>query len=1097
MKKLLSIITLSSFLNSLALAAPPTNPSALIDQLSVSPGLAVVLDDVKGGTVSDLAGREGLIVQALTTQPEQLAATRRSLAHGRQAGRVSVHMYDGMHLPYVDRSVNLLVAATTNPKRKRAFQQEILRVLAPGGVVLLPPDTDLQMDGVTPEPAGDFIAFRKPIQQDTDEWSHYHHDPQGTMVAQDRVVGPPARIQWLGGPKWLRNHDFMASMHAMVSSGGRVFYIIDEGLRNHIFLPAQWTLIARDAFNGTILWKRPLKDWHPNNWPLKSGPGDLPRRIVATPDRVFVTLGLNQPLSKLDAATGKLLHTYGDTRATEEILCEAGTLYLCTNPERKPVNYRAEGTSYKEIGRANSGWAWSPEKPDRILMAVEVKTGKIRWQHHAPVAPLSLTLGGGRVYFHDGTRVVALDAATGNEQWKSVDSPVKKVSTGGSLRMVYWEGVLLFANGINLQAFAADDGHSMWKEKLQRTSHHCPEDLFVIDGLIWSPRTGTPQKAGTHFKVIDARTGKIARDFVANNLPAFPMHPRCYPSKATSRYLITNGMGAEFYELGSETLDIFNYLRGSCIYGLMPCNGLLYKPPDSCACYYQSKLEYLCALAPANERVTRTGATEKRLEKGPAFTNSTPAASTRLFWPMYRGDMERSGFTAAPVAASLKKAWNVPLHGKLTQPIVAGKQVYVAEIDRHTLHAFDTGSGEVTWTFHAGGRIDSSPTLHRDRLYFGCADGWVYCLRARDGILAWRYRVAPSTEQMVSRQQLESVWPLHGSVLIVQDQLYALAGRNMFFDGGLHLVRLDPNTGRLLSETVMDENDPATGKNLQTLIKAKYMPIANPDILSSDGKRIYMQEQNIDLNGKRIGLEPTIPSKQAAASAASDAGNHLFCQTGLLDDLWFHRSYWIYGADCGEGWGAYANPRNSLPTGRLMVMDDSRIYAFRAGPLGNMLHPRQSYELYAIDRTPGELPPKSKSKNRRASSPTPLTHIGRYKVHWQETELPLLAHSMALTGTGQDQVLFIAGPPDLADERKMLGYLPGADDDINRQLKAQEEAWQGKRGGLLRAVSAHDGSKLAEYKLDSYPLFDALSAADGKLFMSMKDGSLECWMSEP
>ena len=54
--------------------------------------------------------------------------------------------------------------------------------------------------------------------------------------------------------------------------------------------------------------------------------------------------------------------------------------------------------------------------------------------------------------------------------------------------------------------------------------------------------------------------------------------------------------------------------------------------------------------------------------------------------------------------------------------------------------------------------------------------------------------------------------------------------------------------------------------------------------------------------------------------------------------------------------------------------------------------------------------------------------------------------------------LFIAGPADLADETKMLGYLPAADDPINRELRDQEQAWQGKRGGVLWAMSSVDGA---------------------------------------
>ena len=75
----------------------------------------------------------------------------------------------------------------------------------------------------------------------------------------------------------------------------------------------------------------------------------------------------------------------------------------------------------------------------------------------------------------------------------------------------------------------------------------------------------------------------------------------------------------------------------------------------------------------------------------------------------------------------------------------------------------------------------------------------------------------------------------------------------------------------------------------------------------------------------------------------------------------------------------------------------------------------------------------------------------------------------------------------------MLGFLPGADDEINRQLKAQDEAWLGMKGGLLWILSAEDGKKLAKYRLDSIPVFDGMAAAGGKLFLSLKDGSVVCF----
>ena len=203
--------------------------------------------------------KPGYVCQCLETNPEEVSGLRERIRAAGVYGTVTARLYDGSRLPFIDNSVNRLVSSDSE-----VTSEEVLRVLVPGGVAII-----------------DGREISKPWPQDIDDWTHYHHDPQGTMVGGDTVVGPPRRLQWMGEPKWLRNHDFMSSMHAMVSVGGRVFYIIDEGLRNHIFLPSNWKLIARDAFNGTILWKQPLKDWHPNNWPLKSGPGDLPRRLVA------------------------------------------------------------------------------------------------------------------------------------------------------------------------------------------------------------------------------------------------------------------------------------------------------------------------------------------------------------------------------------------------------------------------------------------------------------------------------------------------------------------------------------------------------------------------------------------------------------------------------------------------------------------------------------------------------------------------------------------------------------------------------------------------------------------------------------------------
>jgi len=1068
----LGAVLLALCMLSVAMAEPIDRQKAdqILDATGVKGGLIVHIGCGDGGLTAALGAGEGYIVQGLDTDVENIEKAKKTIMSRGSYGKVTAREFDGKELPFIDNLVNLVVATG----KCKVSEDEILRILAPRGVAFVNGKKTV-----------------KPWPAELDEWTHFHHDPQGTMVGKDQVVGPPRRIQWIGEPKWLRNHDFMTVMHAMVSSGGRIFYVTDEGLRSHVFLPSRWVLIARDGFNGTILWKKQLTEWHPNNWPLKSGPGHLPRKLVAVGDRVYVAAGLTDPVIAVDAVTGKTVRTYKRTKPTQEIILCDGVLYLLVDPEQPAVNYRAETASYKEIRRANSLWAWTQDSPGRTIMAVRADSGEILWEHPAKVAPLSLTVGETEVFYHNGTGLVALDRKTGDERWASEGPAIKNVPTGGSIRVSLSDGIAVFADGTKLTAFSQADGKELWTGSLQKTSHHCPEDLFIIDGSIWSPNTGTPQRNGTHFKVLDLRTGEIKRDFVAKNLPAFPMHPRCYPGRATTKYIMTNGMGTEFYEVGgADEMDLNHVIRGSCIYGIMPCNGLLYKPPDTCACYYQSKLDHLCALAPGEFNAERSKSIE-RLEKGPVYGHRPSSTNQAASWLTYRGDAARSGYSASAVSSDLKKSWQIKLDGKATQPVVADGKAFVAVIDQHTLYALDADSGETVWKYGAGGRIDSSPSIYKDLVLFGCGDGRVYCLRGDDGALVWRYLVAPEDRQNLSYQRPESVWPVHGSVLIEKDTVYALAGRNMFLDGGMRLVLLDPVTGKKISETVLDEKDPATGKNLQTLIQAKYMPIANEDILSSDGERVYMQEQNFDMSGKRLVVGPTIPKGKKGEGGGSTGKRHLFCQTGFLDDSWFHRSFLLYAEDCGEGWGAYAGSRNSNPSGRIMVLDESRAYAFRSSPLGNMLHPRTAYHLYSVDKDPSGPLPQGQEK-ARASKRKGVERgisISGHKVHWQKQSLPLLVNAMALGG----KTLFIAGPGDVADETKMLGYLPGADDEINRELKAQDEAWRGKHGGLLWAVSARDGEKLAEYKIDGVPVSDGMSIAEGKVFISLIDGGVVCY----
>ena len=49
-----------------------------------------------------------------------------------------------------------------------------------------------------------------------------------------------------------------------------------------------------------------------------------------------------------------------------------------------------------------------------------------------------------------------------------------------------------------------------------------------------------------------------------------------------------------------------------------------------------------------------------------------------------------------------------------------------------------------------------------------------------------------------------------------------------------------------------------------------------------------------------------------------------------------------------------------------------------------------------------------------------------------------------------------------------------------------------RKGSVLWVLSKEDGKKLAEYKLETLPVWNGVAAADGKIFISLKNGTPLC-----
>jgi outer membrane protein assembly factor BamB len=996
----LLLVSMVLLVSSPLLSADVKDEAAEILRASgVAGGFVVHLGNNQGELTAALQASPSYQVQGLVRKPDNLAAIRSAVQSTGNYGDVSAIAYSGTELPYIDNMVNLMVVEDAG----EISDEEILRVLVPNGVALKRA-TD-----------GTWEKTVKPRPDDIDEWSHYLHDASGNAVAHDDVVGSPRHLQWVGSPRWSRHHDRMASMSALVSTNGRLFYIMDEGSRISVQLPSKWKLIARDAFNGTILWKQDIADWQSHLWPLKSGPTQLSRRLVSTDSEVYAPLGFNAPTVALDAATGKHLRTYEGTDATEEIIHTNGMLFFVVRKGKSELaDYAPANGRVGDQGKVNQEFFWNEEP--RVVMAFDASSGKPLWAKQTQIAPLTLAADAQNIYFHDGESLNAMNQKTGELVWAS--EPVtrrRQFTFNFGPRLVVYRDVVLYAGGDGkMIGVEAATGKHLWDAEHPNSGYQSPQDLMVVDGLVWCAPTTSGKDTGV-FTGRDPRTGEVKKSF-APDIDTYWFHHRCYIAKATDQFLIPSRTGVEFVDLKNEHWDIHHWVRGGCLYGVMPCNGMTYTPPHNCACYPEAKLFGFNALAPLAKTRPIPGQVpeEGRLTTGPAF--SAPLVAVREFdgnddWTTFRHDQGRSGTSRQDIPAEVAIQWDIRLGGKLTSPVIADGLVYVAQTDAHTLHALDQTTGKSAWTFTAGARIDSPPTVSRGRVVFGCADGWVYNLNATDGQLAWSYRVAPLDRRAMAFEQLESLWPVHGSVLIKNDIVWAVAGRSNFLDGGLRLVRLELASGKKLSETIMDETNPETGNNIQEKLQILQMPVGLPDILSADDKFVYMRSQKFDLEGNRLEIGPISGEFVKQGSAQRGEGVHLFAPMGFLDDSWFHRSYWVMGRSFAGGHGGYYQAGRFAPSGDIMVNGGGYVFGYGRKPEYFRWTTTMERQLYAATPEPPEIPEEflKPANAGGAASPTSFAQFPR-SASLDPTNKPITVEAW-MTATGPNGVIVARGGP--------------------------------------------------------------------------------------
>ncbi|MFB3892621.1 MAG: PQQ-binding-like beta-propeller repeat protein [Phycisphaerae bacterium] len=987
----------------------------------MSGGLCVHLDCADGNLASGLAVCGRFVVHALAAT-DTIARNARLQAQSRNLhGLVSVEQGSPSRLPYADNMVDLVVVDDFSRGMADGLSvPEVIRVLEPGGVAYLEQpaeDGRASLDEGTLRAAlakagtgnfdivkhsGLWARLRKPRPREMDEWTHWLHGPGGANLSADSLVGPPTRLQWIDGPYWP-----LGDTRAAVFAGGRGFAVFPKGQAGR---KALWSLVARDAYNGLRLWQREIET---------GGQQFDPRLLVASGQLVFTVLKDGGPAVALDAASGEVAKTYDVGVSPRVILCVDGCLILAADSQIRSVNVQTGALKWKAVA------------PGKTAFRYRSPLNYSQYPH--------VLVGGGQLFvLVDGSdqpphSLVCYDLASGQERWKRKQS-------GELLR--YYEDVVVFVSQPEpfafgkkilgtIHAVASQDGRDLW-ECPGVLGVHADANAFCAGGLLWV------NKDGKGIVGLDPATGQERKSLKG------VVTGHCGFVRTTDRYFIGVYDSLIDCRTGARTGQFA--FKNTCFLGNIPANGLLYNMPVYCGCmpYLRGTMAFSSAAAPAQSQPAASAAAEEALTKGPAYGEVTQPAEGQMAqeWNTYRHDAQRSGSTPEAISRDLAVLWSTavdsqertPFGRSITSPVAAEGMVFAAMPDGQAVCALDASTGKVRWRHLVGGRVEVPPTIHRGLCLFGANDGYVYCLRAADGELVWRFRAAPEERRIMVGGRLESPWPVPG-VTVEGGLACFAAGRHSGMDGGIFIHGLDPSSGRLAWTRRV------TSKDADTSIKREHRDWTDflhaNDLLVACGKSLVMGRLAVEPSSGDLSISGKDERYLSSGQARSGRGLVPF---GFLTDradvalrypthymgMRYQLTLWSYaGTD-----------------GLLLAFDRDRVFAVKGMKPRPTGQADQDWELSAVR-------PSATTTAAREQAALWTVPVTRGAVR-------------ALLPAGQ--VLLTAGP---ADKTR-------ADD------------------GVLGFYSKDDGSKLGEVNLPDAPVFDGMAASGGRVYVATQRGRIIC-----
>jgi len=499
--------------------------------------------------------------------------------------------------------------------------------------------------------------WTKAFPEGVDDWSHPYHGPDNNTQSNDKVILAPYLSQFFAEPR------YAPAIQVAVASAGRVFKAFGNVAFHEREEPFLFKLAAFNGYNGTMLWKRDLPT------------GVMVHRniIIATPDVLY--LGDDKSCKKFDTETGIMID-----EIKPPIDIAGGTLWKWMGIE--------DGILYGLIGeqeqkdpvmrwrRTKHGWPWTDisegftqsEHPwgfGKNLLAINPKTKKVLWHHHEDEAidSRALVMKNNRIFlFRWGEYLSCINAKTGKEIWRKTsenDSTLFKTIGTYLQRQGYqtnWRTTNYLMCSEDALYFAGPQVGKLLAVSTKDGSilWENPFDNFQLvlrDDGLYG--IGGPWRNNVS-KKFDPLTGEILAE-----LP-FGRRACTRPNGSADAIFFRASGGTVRLDITSSQPQWISPMRPSCMDGVTIANGLLYWWPYVCDC--QLSIYGITCLGPAGDFTFNAEATEaERLEKGNVESNEVDdLLITDADWPAFRKDTNGSAASSAIIPKTGQQIWQYP-----------------------------------------------------------------------------------------------------------------------------------------------------------------------------------------------------------------------------------------------------------------------------------------------------------------------------------------------------------------------------------------------------------------------------------------------------